>query len=208
MHKGDLREFFHVLIHPCEGFDELSAHKRGSPLLAAVSVAALFLSTLLERFFLAFRFNTYSTENTNVFLVLVATAGLVLVATAANWALSTLWDGKADLRMIFIVFGYAMAPYTLGLLLRTGLSHLCTIEDGALLSVVTAACTLWAGLVLWFGLLQAQEYTVGKNFACLIGTAVGMLLILFLCFLVMLLFQQLWEFLYSLYDEIVLRIRL
>lgn len=207
MRKGDFREFLHVMIHPNEGFEELSYHKRGSPLLATVVVVCFFLFTLLERFGLAFRFNHYSVENCNVFLIFVSTICLVCIAAAANWALSTLWDGKASLRMIWIVIGYALAPHVMGILLRTLLSHLCTLEDSALLSMAAAACTLWSGLILWFGMLQTQEYSIGKNLACLLGTVVGILLILFLCFLVMLLFQQLGTFIYSLFDEIVLRIK-
>ena len=43
MRKGDFREFLHVMIHPNEGFEELSYHKRGSPLLATVVVVCFFL---------------------------------------------------------------------------------------------------------------------------------------------------------------------
>ena len=69
-------------------------------------------------------------------------------------------------------------------------------------------CVLWSLLLLWFGMLQTQEYSIGKNLLCLLGTVIGMLLILFLCFLVMLLFQQLFSFLVSIFDEIVLRLGL
>jgi len=205
MRKSDLREFLHVMIHPNEGFAELSYYKRGSPLLAAIIVVSFFLVTLLERFGLAFRFNHYSVENCNVLLIFISTICLVCIGAIANWALSTLWDGKANLRMIWIVIGYAMAPHVMGMLLKTLLSHICTLEDATLLTIVTTACTLWSGLVLWFGMLQAQDYSIGKNLACLLGTVVGMLLILFLAFLVMLLFQQLGTFVYSLFDELVLR---
>lgn len=208
MRKADWREFWYVLRHPNDGFEELSYHKRGSPLIAAIVVVCFFLFTLLERFGLAFRFNHYSVENCNVFLIFISTICLVLVASVSNWAISTLWDGKANLRMIFIVIGYALAPYVISLLLYTGLSHFCGLEDMALLSMVTGAGAIWSAMVLWFGMLQTQEYTILKNLLCLIATVIGMVLILFLGFLVTMLFQQLGEFIKSLFDELVLRIRM
>lgn len=208
MRKADWREFWYVLRHPNDGFEELSYHKRGSVLIAAIVVVCFFLFTLLERFGLAFRFNHYSVENCNVFLIFISTIVLVCVAAIANWAISTLWDGKANLRTIFIVIGYALAPYVISMLLYTGLSHFCGLEDMALLSMVTGIGAIWSALVLWFGMLQTQEYTILKNLLCLIATVIGMILVLFLCFLVIMLFQQLGQFLKSLFDELVLRIRI
>ena len=110
MHKKDLREFGRILIHPNDGFEELSFHKSGSPLLAGIVILCFFLFTMFERFGLAFRFNHYTVENCNVFLVFVSTVCLACIGVVSNWALSTLWDGKATLRTIWIVVGYSLTP--------------------------------------------------------------------------------------------------
>jgi hypothetical protein len=205
MSKSDMKELGHVLLHPYDGFEALSFYKRGSSLLSGIIILLFFLCTLFERHALAFRFSYYSVENTNLFLVFISTFCLVCIAVIANWALSTLWDGKATLRVIWIVFGYSLCPYVAGILARALLSHVCTIEEGTFLSIVTMGCTIWSGLVLWFGMLQIQEFTVSKNLACLLGTVIGMILILFLCFLILLLFQQLFAFISSIIDEVMLR---
>ena len=207
MRKSDVRELGYILFHPIDGFEAMAYQKRGSPLLSGAVILCFFLFTLFERHALSFRFNNYSVENTNVFLVFISTFCLVCMAVLANWALSTLWDGKATLKTIWIVAGYALLPYVGGMLARTLLSHVCSLEEGVFLSILTTGCAIWSGLILWFGMLQTQEYTPGKNLACLIGTAVGMALILFLCFLVILLFRELFAFVGSVVNEILLRIR-
>ena len=131
MRKSDLKEFGHILIHPNDGFEEMSYHKRGSPLLAGIVILCFFLFTMFERFGLAFRFNHYTVENCNVFLVFVSTFCLACIGVISNWALSTLWDGKATLRTIWIVVGYSLTPYVVAILLRTLISHICTLEDSA-----------------------------------------------------------------------------
>ena len=122
MRNVDIKELGHILIHPYDGFESMSYHKRGSPLLSFIIISCFFLFTLFERHSLAFRFNYYSAENTNVFMVFISTFFLVCIAVVANWALSTLWDGKAAPRMIWIVFGYSLFPYVMGILARTLLS--------------------------------------------------------------------------------------
>jgi ABC-type multidrug transport system fused ATPase/permease subunit len=205
MRNVDIKELGHILIHPYDGFESMSYHKRGSPLLSFIIISCFFLFTLFERHSLAFRFNYYSAENTNVFMVFISTFFLVCIAVVANWALSTLWDGKAAPRMIWIVFGYSLFPYVMGILARTLLSHLCTYEDATFLSIMMAGCAIWSGLIFWFGMLQVQEYSAGKNLACMIGTVIGMMLIMFLCFLLILLFKELFAFIASIVNEIMIR---
>ncbi len=201
------REFARAQFHPVETFEEMGYKKTGSVWIAGLFVLLFFLFTLMERHLLAFRFNTYTVENTNVLLIFISTALLVVLAVVTNWGLSTLWDGKANMRLIWVVFGYSLAPYVCGILVRTLLSGFLTIEEGAFTSILTTVCLLWTGLLLWFGLLQTQEFTVKKNILCLLCTAAGMMLLLILGFLVMLLFQELFSFISEFGGELFQRIR-
>ncbi len=200
------REYFRTLLHPVDSFDEMRYQKSGSVWIAGLFVALFFLFTLLERHMLAFRFNTYTVENTNVLLIFLSTVLLVVLAVLSNWGLTTLWDGKANMRLIWIVFGYSLSPYVVSILLRTLLSSLLTIEEGAFTGILTGACLLWSALLLWFGLLQTQEFTVKKNILCILCTVAGMALLLLLGFLVIMLFQELFIFLGDFGKELLQRL--
>ena len=52
-----------------------------------------------------------------------------------------------------------------------------------------------------------HQYSFGKTLASIIGTIIAMLLILFLAILLLSLFQQVYVFGYSVYTEIMYRIR-
>ncbi|MDD4297726.1 MAG: YIP1 family protein, partial [Ruminiclostridium sp.] len=140
MRKSDIKELGYILIHPYDGFESLSYHKTGSPILSGIIIMCFFFFTLFERHALSFRFNFYSVENTNIFLVFISTFVMVCMAVIANWALSTLWDGKANLKTIWIVFGYALAPYVAGMLAQTVLSHVLTIDEGTFISIMMTGC--------------------------------------------------------------------
>lgn len=206
MKKAEWKEYVRSLFHPYEVFEEIRYKNSGSVWISGLFFILFFIFTLIERHLLAYRFNNYTAENTNVLLIFVSTTLLLCVAVVTNWGLSTLWDGKASMRIIWIVFGYSFSPYIFSIFLKTLLSHLLILDEHVFLNIITALCTIWSGLLLWFGMLQTQEFTIIKNFLNLLVTALGILLVMFLCFLVMLLFQELFAFIWSLAEEIFMRL--
>jgi len=204
--RSSWNEFFQALVHPVDTFEEIRYKQSGSVWIAGLFMVLLFVFTLMERHLLAFRFNAYTVENTNVLLIFVSTFLLVVLGVLSNWGVTTLWDGKANMRLIWIVFGYALAPFVVSILLRTVLSGFLTIEEGVFTGILTGACLLWSALILWFGLLQTQEFTIKKNFLAILCTIVGMALLLLLGFLVILLFQELFVFVAEFFEELLQRL--
>lgn len=205
MNKAKWQEFRNALIHPLSTFEEMRYKNTGSVLIATIFVFLFFLINLAENQFLSFRFNTHLPESSNILLAFATTSLLTCIAVVANWGISTLWDGKASLRIIYIIFGYSLCPYIVSALLKILLSHILIIDEVAYLNVISGVGLLWMALIIWFGTLEAQEYTIRKNIACLLLTLAGIVLIIALCFLIILLFQQLFSFIGSVVSEILMR---
>ena len=202
-----IREMASILIHPISGFEDLKYKKSGSVLLAFCIALLWFINTVLERQFTGFRFNTFDTENTNVFYIFISTVVLFCFFVLANWSLCTLFDGEGTLKEIFIVTGYAIVPWVLSIFITMALSHFMLLEETAFLSFITIAGMLWSVFLLFHGMMQIHSYSFAKTLFCLIGSVIGIALLLFLSFLLLLLFQQMFTFLSSVYEEIMLRVK-
>ena len=122
MTKKLWKEFFNSLIHPLDTFEEIRYKKTGSGWIATLFVFLLFLVTSAERQILAFRFNEYSAENVNPLLIFVSTSLMIIIAVTVNWGISTLWDGKANYRTIWIVMGYSLCPYICSIIIKMALN--------------------------------------------------------------------------------------
>lgn len=207
MTKELWKEFGNSLIHPLDTFEEIRYKKTGSVGIASLFIFLLFFVTSAERQLLAFRFNKFSPENTNPLLIFVSSTLLIIIAVAVNWGISTLWDGKANFRTIWIVLGYSLCPYIASTVVRMLVSHFMIVDEITLLNFISTAGLIWTGLLIWFGLLQAQEYTIGKNALCLIVTAIGIVLVIALGFLVIMLFSQMFSFFGTLVEELTLRFK-
>ena len=202
-----VRELAFILIHPVTGFEDLKYKKSGSVLLAFVISLLWFINSVLEGQFTGFRFNTFDTENTNVFYIFISTVVMFCFFVLANWSLCTLFDGEGTLKEIFIVSGYSIVPWVLSIFITMALSHFMLLEETAFLGFITIAGMLWSVFLLFHGMMQIHSYSFAKTLFCLIGSVIGIALLLFLSFLLLLLFQQMFTFLSSVYEEIMLRMK-
>lgn len=202
-----VKEMFYILIHPVVGFEDLKYKKSGSVALAFIVALFWFINTVMERQFTSFRFNTFDTENTNVLYIFISTVVMFLFFVLANWSLCTLFDGEGTLREIFIVTGYAIVPWVLSIFVSMVLSHFLLLEESAFTGFIVIAGVLWTVYLLFQGMMQIHSYSFFKTLLCLIGSIIGIALLLFLSFLLLLLFQQMFTFISSVYEELMLRFK-
>ncbi len=201
-----IKEFALCLLKPTSTFEDIRYKKTGSTAISSFFIFMYFVVTLLERHFLAFRFNNYTVENTNILLIFISTVGLIAIAIITNWATTTLWDGKGSMRNIWIVFGYSLCPYVCGILIRIFLSHFLIISEMSIVNIIVIGCLIWTVLILWFGMLEIQEFTIKKNLLSFLCTALGVALVVVLCFLGILLVQELFTFLGTVFAEFIERL--
>ena len=99
-YAASLKYALHVIVRPFDGFWDLSREKRGS-LAAAHTFLALFLITyVLKLLYTNFQFISAPVQYINIYERCASLLFPFLVLCLANWALSTLFDGKGHFRDI------------------------------------------------------------------------------------------------------------
>ena len=89
-----LRYALYVITHPFDGFWDLTHEKRGSIAAAHVLVVLTFITRLFYKRFTSFMFEKVYWEQFNIWREVVSILALVIIYCAANWCLTTLFDGK------------------------------------------------------------------------------------------------------------------
>lgn len=204
--KDSLKEFKYILFHPVDGFEQMKDRKSGSAWLATAMALLWFIAASFERQFTHFRFNSFDTENTNVIYIFISTVVMFIFFCAGNWALCTLLDGEGSIREIWIVTGYSIFPFVLVMFISALLSNIMTLSEGPFLDFLGAAGIIWTGMLLLFGMINIHRYSFKKTLLSIAGSFLALVIILFLSFLIILLFQQIYAFLESVYKEIFYRI--
>ena len=200
-----LKEFRGILAHPSDGFDSMKYRKTGSAGLSFMIVLLWFIASVTERQYSNFRFNPVNTQETNIIFIFIATVVVFLFFTVANWSICTLFDGEGSFHDIWTVTGYALFPYVVSMFATTALGYALTTSEAAFMHFITAAGLLYSLYLLFAGMMQIHQYGFFRMLAALIFSVVGIFLVLFLCFLIMILFQQMGSFIRSVLEEILMR---
>ena len=205
-YKSSLRYALHVITHPFDGFWDLTHEHRGT-LAAANTFLALFLIIrVLKLLCTSFQFISAPIQHINVFEEMGSLLLPFLILCLANWAMTTLFDGKGRFKDIYIGMCYALVPYILIQLPMILVSNMLTYEEGSLYSVMLSISVIWCAFLVFVGLMEIHDYGPGKTFIFIIVTIVGAAVIIFLILVFFSLLSDAVGFFVSLYREISYRL--
>ena len=196
-----LKYAFHVITHPFDGFWDLAHEGRGNFAAATTFLVLFLLTRVLKLLYTSFQFVDSPTQHINVFEEMGSLLLPFLILCAANWAMTTLFDGKGRFKDIYIGMCYALVPYILIQLPMILVSNMLTFEEGSLYSVMLTISIIWSVFLAFVGLMEIHDYGPGKTFIFLIVTVVGAAVIIFLILVFFSLLSDAFGFFVSLYRE-------
>ena len=124
----------------------------------------------------------------------------------ANWCFTTLFDGEGSLKDIFIACCYALLPIVLIFIPTTIASNFVLLEELDLVNVLNSFAFIWAGLLIFSGMMITHDYTVSKNFVTVLGTLIAMVFVMFVAILFTTLVAKIVSFIANIVTEIGYRL--
>ncbi len=205
-YKHAIKYAFHVITHPFDGYWDLTRENHGT-VGAATTFLALFLITyILKILCTSFQFYDTAVQHVNVWEEMGSLLAPFLILCLANWAMTTLFDGKGRFKDIYIAMCYALVPYILIQLPMILVSNMLTYEEGSLYSVMLTISVIWSVALVFVGLMQIHDYGPAKTFIFIIVTIVGAAVIIFLLLTFFSLLSDAIGFFVSLYREMAFRL--
>ena len=204
--KSFSKQLRHTMVHPGDGFTDFMEQGGKSLGFSALMVLLLFLVRIVQRQLTGFHFNDNRLEELNIFFVLIQTAGVFVLWVSCNWAISTLFEGKARFRDIWFFSAVALVPYVLSIVLSVLLSNILLPTESMFLTIVQAVGILWGLFLLVRGMMVFHDYTFGKVVWSGVMSIGLILVIVFVCVLAFSLFQQVFNFVDAVFRELIYRL--
>lgn len=194
------------LLHPFDGFYSVKEEGRGSLLASGIIVLVFFIAAIFKRQSTAYTFNMADLSALNVWLIAAKTIVLYALWVVCNWAVATWMDGEGKAKQIAVVSAYSIIPYVAALILSTLLSKGLVQEEGMFLGYLTTVAMIWSALLMFIGMLTIHDYGAVKTLQSIALTFAAMGIVIFLAVLFYTLFQQVFVFIYTLYNEMLFRL--
>ncbi len=199
------RYALHTIVHPFNGFWELKHEKQGTVAGANIIILLTLMSILWKQQFTSFLFSDINWDQVNIWLVIAQFLAPLTVWVVANWCLTTLFDGKGNLKEIYIMTAYAIAPFPLLQIPLIFVSNLIAADEGALYVFFDSLSYLWSGGLLLCGLMMTHDYSLSKVLVSTFATIVGMAVIIVICLLVFSMSAEAVGYVVSLVQELIIR---
>lgn len=202
------RSFFNGLsacIHPFAAYKNLKENKRKNIIVATIFVFLFFVVTVIYDFFAGYMYGHKELSTYNAFITFIATSGVLLLYTVANWAVCSVQGGKGRMYEVYIGVAYSIVPIIIYRLFTLLISNVMTMEEAFFLNVFGIVAWIFTGFSLLVANMEIHEYDFFKVLKTTIIIVLGMGLIIFLLFMVIILIQQLFSFVETVYNELSLR---
>ena len=205
-YRSSLRYALYVITHPFDGYWDLIHEKRGTVAAANTFMGLFLLTYVIKLLYTNFQFMETAIQHLDVLKEMASLLLPFLILCVANWAMTTLFDGKGRFKDIYIAMCYALVPYILIQLPLVLVSNMLTLEEGSLYSVLASFSLIWCVFLVFVGLMEVHDYGPGKTFIFIIVTIFGAAVIIFLLLVFFSLLSDAVSFFVSIYREIVFRL--
>jgi len=197
---------FYLLIHPINGFYEMQRYEKG---LIRVATFYLILEStigILQYRYTGFLFNPFNAARFNYIRQVFVTLSPYAIFIVANWAITTLMDGKGRMKDIYNVVGYALFMKVILSLINIVLSNFMTETEAFFYYGIESLGYFIMIAMTFVGMLVVHEYTLLKAVFTVGLTFVSAGVILFIGLLSFSLIQQVYVFFVTIYRELILRL--
>jgi tetratricopeptide (TPR) repeat protein len=197
---------FRFVRQPVDSFYYIKQNLRGSLLFAFIIYGWVLIARILSLYLTGFVFSPFSNFwQIQLETEIVYTLLPIILWNAANYLVSTVSDGEGSLRHVIIGSAYSLFPYALFTVPITLLSNLLTLNEVFIYTFSTQLVWFWCGLMLVIMVREIHNYTVSETIKNLLTTLFTMTIFLLTGYILYVLFNQLYEFILAIIQEVGLR---
>ena len=198
----NIKIMFRAIFHPFESFNEIKFNQKGSVWFGIVLIAIYYITDVVGQIYCGFMHTAFDKNTFNSLLVLLGKVGIILLWVICNWAMCVAVSGKSKMRETFIVASCAVIPQIIYNVLRLALSHIVSIDEAGVITLIFVITLILSGIALIIGTMIINEFDFFKFLSTGLFTLLAMVVVVFFGFMLVILAQQFWNFIVTIFNEV------
>jgi len=202
----DLSFMFRFIKKPADSFYYIKKNLRGSLTFALLVYGWVLVARVLSLYLTGFVFSPYaSPSQIRVEKEVIYTLLPLLLWNAANYLVGSISDGEGRLRDVIIGTAYSLFPYALFAVPIALISNVLTLNEVFVYTFSIQIMTFWTALMLFIMVKEVHNYSFSETVRNILTTLFTMVMFLLMGYILYVLFNQLYEFVLAIIQEVGLR---
>lgn len=201
-----LNYMFYFMKHPIDGCYGIKKEGRVSLLSANILLAIIMVFYVINKYFCGFLIKTVREGNYDIIKDIGMIVVILVLVVGCNYLMCTINDGEGKLKHIYCSFIYSMAPYVVITPIIFVLSHVVTDNEVFFVEFAQYLMIVWAAVLVFISIMEINNYTVKETIKIICLTLFTILIVCLLVFILFVLWSQVFDFVQSVFGEVVYRI--
>lgn len=194
---------FKCARHPIDRYYDIKVNKHGSPLAALIIYVVFFGVYMWYQTGKGFIYQYTDVEDMDMGAVIVGFFAILILFIICNYLVTSITDGDGTLKQVFMIPAYGLMPVMFSMVITIGASYVLTYNEAFILTVIMMVGTVWSIATIFEGLATVHDYEFGRTVVSLIITAVFMLIAAIVVLVVLIMWDQLSDFLVTVGKEVI-----
>jgi hypothetical protein len=203
--KEDLRLTRHVLAHPLDTYQDIKHLRKSSWLTATLLYLTVLIVSVLEIYTTGFIFQTVNLNQFHLLIHSFTVLGGLFLFVFSNYLVATITNGEGFFKDVYVATAHALIPYIILTPILAIISNGLTYNEWIVYQLLDGLRYLWSGALIILMIKEIHNYDVKALLKNIFLTMFTMVMVILIGFLLYVLTTQLWNYVESIIQEVILR---
>jgi hypothetical protein len=203
--NDDLRLTRHVIGHPLDTYQDIKHLKKSSWLTGTLLYLTVLVSSVIEIYTTGFIFQTVNLNQFHLLIHAVTLLGGIAIFIFSNYLVATITNGEGFLKDVYVSTAHALIPYIILTPILAIISNGLTYNEWIVYQLLDGIRFIWSGALIVLMIKEVHNYDVKALLKNIFLTFFTMVMLVLIGFLMYVLTAQLWNYVESIIQEVILR---
>ncbi len=187
--------------HPIDLYYHIKKNRQGSVPGASILYLILFISFMAFQTSKGFIYQYQAVEDMDINAIVIGFFALLGLFILCNYLVASIKDGDGSFAQVYLIPAYGSIPVITAMVSTTLLSYVLTYNESFLLDIILYVGVIWTLITIFLGFMTVHDYTTKETVVSLIITFVFMIIAAILTIIIIIMWDQLWQFIKSIGKE-------
>ncbi|HHT97007.1 MAG TPA: DUF1282 family protein [Clostridiales bacterium] len=192
---------FKIPKHPIDKYYEIRVFREGSTVGATIIYLITFVAYIAYKTSKGFIYQYKAVEDMDINAIIIGFIAIITLFVICNYLVTSINDGDGNFKQVYMIPAYGLIPVIISMISITISSHYLTYNEAFILDVILYIGVIWTIIVIFLGFQTVHDYSFKETIISFILTAVFMVIAAVMALIIIIMGDQLFEFIKSIVKE-------